>query len=202
VPRLKEETRLARRREIAEAALRCFAAHGFTATSMADIIAESGMSAGSIYSHFDGKAAIVREAARDTLDDRLREIVVAIDEGGSTPTPGSLFSVIVGAMFASGSRHVLLRIWAEMPTDADLAAIGAENFARVRARVAEFVVPWVSARAGEDLDVADRRVGGVADLVIAAVHGFVVRAALEDPAALERIRHLLAATLDEVPLPQ
>jgi TetR/AcrR family transcriptional regulator, transcriptional repressor of aconitase len=202
MPRLKEETRLARRREIADAALRRFAAHGFTATSMADIIAESGMSAGSIYSHFDGKAAIIREAASGTLDDRLREIVATLEASGSSPTPGSLFAAIVDGMFASGSRHVLLRIWAEMPTDPDLAAIGAENFARIRARVEEFVVPWASARAGEDLDTADERVGGVADLVIAAVHGFVVRAALEEPAALERLRRLLASALDEVPLSQ
>jgi TetR/AcrR family transcriptional regulator, transcriptional repressor of aconitase len=200
MPRLKEETRLARRREIADAALRRFAAHGFTATSMADIIAESGMSAGSIYSHFDGKAAIIREAASGTLDDRLREIVATLEASGSSPTPGSLFAAIVDGMFASGSRHVLLRIWAEMPTDPDLAAIGAENFARIRDRVAEFLLPWVSERVGRPLDAADDRVGGVVDLVTTAVHGFVVRAALEEPAALERVRRTLIAALDSEPL--
>jgi AcrR family transcriptional regulator len=37
------------------AAQRCFTRNGFQATSMQDIFAEAGLSAGSVYSHFTGK---------------------------------------------------------------------------------------------------------------------------------------------------
>ena len=55
MPKVSEEYRTARRSEIARAALRCFARKGFDATSMADIIAESGLSAGAIYGHYKSK---------------------------------------------------------------------------------------------------------------------------------------------------
>jgi AcrR family transcriptional regulator len=47
-----------RRTQILEAALDCFLAHGYAATSIADIRKASGASTGSIYHFFDGKPAL------------------------------------------------------------------------------------------------------------------------------------------------
>lgn len=197
VPRLKEETRLARRREIAEAALRCFARQGFAATSMADIIAESGLSAGSIYSHYDSKAALVHEAAKEILDDRFRQVVAAIDlDGTATISPGRLFLAVVETMFVASAGPVLLRVWAEMPVDPELAAVGVKNVGFMRARVSELLVPWVGARAGAELTADDPLVGRTADLVIAAVQGLLVRAAFDEPDTLAALRQTLARALD------
>lgn len=44
-----------RREEIIAAAIRAFSTKGFSRASMADVIAESGRSAGAIYGHFSGK---------------------------------------------------------------------------------------------------------------------------------------------------
>ena len=49
MPKVSEQHREARRDQIVDAALRCFSRKGFQRTSMADIIAESGLSAGAIY---------------------------------------------------------------------------------------------------------------------------------------------------------
>ena len=63
MPKVTEEHRLAKHDEILDAALRAFSRKGFQATSMAEIIAESGMSAGAIYRYFASKADIVRGVA-------------------------------------------------------------------------------------------------------------------------------------------
>ena len=52
-----------RRREILDAAARCFVRRGVHQTSMREIIAEAGLSAGAIYNYFDGKEAIIEAIA-------------------------------------------------------------------------------------------------------------------------------------------
>ena len=54
----------ATRRGVVDAAYRLIVAHGYSATSMRDIAAEAGISAGSIYNHFPTKEAIVEEVLR------------------------------------------------------------------------------------------------------------------------------------------
>ncbi|MFD0331885.1 TetR/AcrR family transcriptional regulator [Streptacidiphilus monticola] len=67
MPRLTDARKELRRTQIAEAAVRCFSRNGLERTSIADITAESGLSAGSIYAHYRNKADLVQAAARDVL---------------------------------------------------------------------------------------------------------------------------------------
>ncbi|MBN9180063.1 MAG: TetR family transcriptional regulator, partial [Microbacterium sp.] len=60
MPKVSERYREARRDEIAQAALRCLERNGVRDTSIADIVAESGLSTGAIYSHFRNKAELAR----------------------------------------------------------------------------------------------------------------------------------------------
>ncbi len=57
-----------RRRDILRAALQCFAAKGFYATTMADIARAAKMSAGNLYNYFAGKVDIVEELARNEIE--------------------------------------------------------------------------------------------------------------------------------------
>ena len=70
-------SRAARRQEILRAARRCFARKGFSATTISDLSAESGISAGGIYTHFENKHAIAA-AIGDSATDPERE---ALDLG-------------------------------------------------------------------------------------------------------------------------
>lgn len=54
----------ARREELLEAALHCFVAKGFHQTSMRDIAAQASVSLGSLYNHFECKAALIAEIAQ------------------------------------------------------------------------------------------------------------------------------------------
>ena len=56
MPRVSDDYRRARRDEIARAAIRCLERKGVHDTSIADIVEESGLSTGAIYSHFTARA--------------------------------------------------------------------------------------------------------------------------------------------------
>ena len=62
---------IARRRQVLEAAARCFRQHGFHACSMTQISAEAGMSVGHIYRYFTGKEAIIAAIVREDVDEVL-----------------------------------------------------------------------------------------------------------------------------------
>ncbi len=79
-----------RRREILEAASRCFLRDGFHAASMRSICAEAGLSAGAVYNYFPSKDAIIEGMAdweRDEIDELAdylrseRNALTAVVEG-------------------------------------------------------------------------------------------------------------------------
>jgi AcrR family transcriptional regulator len=65
---------LARRKQVLDAADRCFRRHGFHACSMAEISAEAGMSVGHIYRYFTGKEALIAAIVRGQVDEILSEM--------------------------------------------------------------------------------------------------------------------------------
>ena len=116
MPRRPQEHLDARRRQILDAARRCFIRNGFHATSMQDVLAEAELSVGAVYRYFKGKddiiAAIAAEAiaevasafaAHDTdelpqLDD-IVDLVLAVEK---PPLAGS-----------PESARLLVQIWSE-----------------------------------------------------------------------------------------
>ncbi|MFO1147922.1 MAG: TetR/AcrR family transcriptional regulator [Alsobacter sp.] len=101
-----------RRRRILDAAERCFVRNGFHRSTMNDVAAEAGMSAGNLYRYFGSKEAIVRG-----LTERDRELVIADFESAAGDPD------ILGAIEAIGRRHLaeeprekavlVLEIWSE-----------------------------------------------------------------------------------------
>lgn len=59
MPKVTEKYLDTRRQQIIEAAYRCFARKGFHQTTMRDIYAEAGLSAGAVYNYFEGKEDII-----------------------------------------------------------------------------------------------------------------------------------------------
>ena len=57
-----------RRAQIIEAALACFIRHGYVNTTMDDIVAESGLSKGTLYWYFDSKDDLFQEALLSVFD--------------------------------------------------------------------------------------------------------------------------------------
>jgi AcrR family transcriptional regulator len=71
-----------RRCQILDAALTCFAKHGFHQTSMHDISAEAGISVGLIYRYFENKEAVISAMA----DRHKKEISEVLQRAKQAPT--------------------------------------------------------------------------------------------------------------------
>jgi AcrR family transcriptional regulator len=107
MPRVSEDHLTARREQVLLAAWACFSRNGFHATTMADVIAESGLSAGAVYRYFPGKADLVRATADRALGQvggRLTEIL----ESGEVVDPVDALGLLL---------EVVERIATSEPTD-------------------------------------------------------------------------------------
>lgn len=65
----RERAQAMARQDILEAALRCFAKHGYANTKMADIAAEAGYTAASLYTYFPGKLEIFTAATEQFMSE-------------------------------------------------------------------------------------------------------------------------------------
>jgi AcrR family transcriptional regulator len=84
MPRVDESYLASRRRQIMDAAVTCFARDGFHRTTMQDIVAETGLSAGAIYRYFPSKEDIVAAIAdehRTAEADAFAEVSASDDVG-------------------------------------------------------------------------------------------------------------------------
>ena len=127
MPRVTQAFRDRQRARICVAAARCFARAGFHATSMDDVIGETGMSSATVYRHFPGgKQEIIREVC--TL--RIGRVVEHLDRlVGTTPLPGvaEAFASVPGILHDSETgtdfnttARIAVNAWSEMPRDPGL----------------------------------------------------------------------------------
>src|SRR6187401_2512684 len=82
MPNLQPEATLDRRSQILDAAVVCFAKHGFHQASMHDISAEAGISVGLIYRYFENKEAVISAMA----DRHKQEISEVLQRAKQAPT--------------------------------------------------------------------------------------------------------------------
>ena len=151
MPRVSPEHLEARRRQILDAARRRFTANGFHSTSMQDILAESGLSAGAVYSYFPGKEAIVAAIAEQAIGD-IRAAFES-DEEGLT-----VLEILGRALAALDERAAIddvgrlaLQVWAEAARSETLRlriadAVG-DARAAMRLRIERTYGPGVDAEA-------------------------------------------------------
>ena len=78
MPVVTDAHREARRRQVLDAAIECFTRDGFHRTTMQDIIAEAGLSAGAIYGYFQSKDELI-EAIADERHAREAGLVEAAE---------------------------------------------------------------------------------------------------------------------------
>jgi AcrR family transcriptional regulator len=168
MPKVTEAYRHARRAEIADAALRCFAAKGFHRTSMADIIAESGLSAGAIYGHFESKEALLSVVAGRILSARGSELEAL--SGEHVLSPGEIVAAVIAGMRSEPfDTSLLVQVWAEAAVNPELREVLTGVFARVRATLRPHVEAWARLHP----DVAGDDAGAYADRILPVLMGLV-----------------------------
>ncbi|TDP54542.1 TetR family transcriptional regulator [Kocuria sp. AG109] len=192
MPRLTDEIRDARRRQILDAAAACFRRRGFTGTSMAEIIRESGLSAGSIYSHFSSKDEILQATAERTLQ-RAERILAEAASAEQAVTPRGIARTVPRDVVDRDLMRMFLQLWSEAVLDPRIAQLARGNLRRVRDLMAGALLPWARRQgdAGPAEELARRR----ADGLLALMHGYFVRISvdpgLDTPEFLEGIVELL-----------
>lgn len=173
MPRITDERRESRRAQIMDAALACFARSGYSRTSMTDIIAESGLSAGSIYTHFESKREILTAVAENVLGERMGELVAL--EGPASPY--EVLRRVITGFHAARMTRIVLHIWADATVDDDLRAVAQSAVARIRATVTPLFEKWVSEHP-EHLDGGTDAAAWARDMTVVVtglLPGFVVQ---------------------------
>jgi AcrR family transcriptional regulator len=137
VPKVTEEHRLARREQIVVAARACMNAEGFHKTTMADVIRESGLSAGAVYGYFKSKEEIVAAIAEDalgTVDELFEELLAS--EQPLTPLAAleaTIDHVVLVAQRPGGDvTRVAVQAWAEALRNEAIREVAKGKYCQLR----------------------------------------------------------------------
>lgn len=165
MPKVSDAHLAARRAQILDAATACFSRDGFHATTLRDICAEAGLSAGAVYGYFQSKvdileAVFVRYAEQDwTLPDAAADPVGAV-----RAALGHLPLLIDDPALARDHRLSLMML-GEALREPRLAAAYAELNRRAIDRIADLL-----RSTGRLPEGADPR--ALAQVILAAYQGF------------------------------
>src|ERR1700733_15282670 len=134
MPKVSAEHRIARRRQILDAAARCFARDGFHRTSMQDIVRESGISAGLVYRYFEGKDDMIAAIVAEWHDQRQAMLAAAPTVPEAAAGYFELLRAI-GDLAASEQLRLGVQIWAEAVRSPAIRAVARRNVDDPRAEV-------------------------------------------------------------------
>nr|WP_281371823.1 TetR/AcrR family transcriptional regulator [Petropleomorpha daqingensis] len=127
----------ARRDQIIDAATARFAANGFQATGMADVIAASGLSAGAVYRYFRSKDELI-EAIVDRVLGRAADRFEQLLEEGHAPDPAEAVAAAVDLIVSVGeaapvdTTRVAVQAWAEALRNPAVAAVAGGAYGTMR----------------------------------------------------------------------
>lgn len=117
MPRVTQEYKDDQRAEILAAARRCFIRNGFHRTSMQDVFAEAGKSAGAVYRYFPRKEDMIVGVAAQNLDDVSEVLRTALARSDGERGVGQVMAELLEAVI---ERHhdrqlaaMALMVWSE-----------------------------------------------------------------------------------------
>lgn len=144
MPRVTDEHRAARRDQILRAAMSCVAEEGFHKTTMAHVIARSGLSAGAVYGYFRGKEEIIAALAEHALGvvGHALDDLLARDRTPSVPELiMQLTRTAAAQLDATGVdlTKVVVAAWAEAVRDENVREVAAPRILQIRHRVGDLV---------------------------------------------------------------
>jgi TetR/AcrR family transcriptional regulator, transcriptional repressor of aconitase len=174
MPKVSEDHLERRRRQILEAAGRCFARKGFHDTSLQDIFRESGLSAGAVYRYFKSKDELVQAIGAEVFD----HLSAALDAVLSTePIPG--VEEVVGSLASAaqdmgGGEAELVRLaplaWAEALHDPTMAETVRQNMRGLQGQMSK----WLTRLRDDGRLDAESDVVALGGVLIALLPGYLV----------------------------
>ena len=179
MPKVTEQHRERRRDQIVDAALRSFSAKGFQGASMADIIAESGLSAGAIYGHFESKQQLALAVARRILSNRMAEFGGRVAQSGELPPPSAMLRLMMTGLTRDiPDTGLLVQLWGEAVTDPEISGMIGPIFAEVRGVMGPYLERWAVERRGLAPDAAAAWAGDLVAVFLGLGQGYIIQSAL------------------------
>ncbi len=138
MPRVTEEHRQARREQILDAAVATFAAQGFQATGMAEVIATSGLSAGAVYRYFASKDELIEAIVNRVLDEAAGRIEQQFADEAPLD-PARAVGLVVGTVVRIAERgpvdvsRLAVQAWGEALRNPAIATVADRAYRRLRA---------------------------------------------------------------------
>ncbi len=178
MPKVSDAHLAARREQILEAAMACFAARGFQATSIADIIEASGMSAGAVYRYYASKGDLIEAIVHRVLGQTAARFDELLDHSAATD-PAEAVRVAVGTIQEIGSTgpvevtRLAVQAWGEALHNDQVHDLVREAYTTIRAYFEE-VARRASAAGTLPADADPRK---VATALLSLVVGFMLQSA-------------------------
>ena len=180
MPRVSQQYKDDQRGEILAAARRCFLRDGFHRTSMQDVFAEAGKSAGAVYRYFPKKDDMIVAVAAQNLDDVTGVLRTALARGSGEHGVGEVMAELLEAVTDLHRDRELasmaVLVWSEAQRNPELAERLAAASAEMSAEVAGLVRSrqeagtWTGAPAE-----------ALAQAIVALLPGFLFNLALSGP---------------------
>ena len=207
MPRLTDATKAARRAQIIEAAISCFLEKGYTNTSMSDIIKASGLSSGSIYSHFSGKEDILISAINESLNS-VKELYDTFPGGAG---PQDILEIIYTNLLVNENFTAMLRIRLESLHAPEIARATADIMPRLQGIIVKTLTPWATEqlsvlheinpdpaqRTPEQEALITDYARDTADAFMMILQGYMLRSFFGAPEEKDRLYRVASALLPE-----
>ncbi len=171
MPKLKPQEVEERRREIIEAARRCFLQNGFHQTTTDEICREAAITPGGLYHYFDSKEAIISAVIEDAARNNVENLKSTAEASGDTRSAvqalaSQFFERIRDPELDSVTR-LDMEIWAETLRNEKLAGTTRESRALRRGWL-----EWLIRRAvDEGVYTKDVDPKGLANLIMSIFDG-------------------------------
>jgi AcrR family transcriptional regulator len=157
VPKLKPEEVEQRRREILDAARRCFLRRGFHRATTDEICREAAITPGGLYHYFKHKEDLIQAVVQDSADQAVREVRSTAQASPGPRTAlqrlGALLAQTVQSPEFYDNARLDLEIWSESMRREELSQILATGRAAVHEALAEIIHDAVTT--GEYSDMVD-----------------------------------------------
>ncbi|MFF7467527.1 TetR family transcriptional regulator [Streptomyces sp. NPDC008092] len=199
MPKVSQEYMDARRAQILDAARRCFLRDGFHSTSMQDLFAESGLSAGSVYRHFASKDDMILAIA----EENMREVLALVHSVATNRPSGSVGAVIAEVLDLVSARsaeddtaRLAVLAWSEALRNPALAGQFSTLLTQMRSDLAEVVREHQESGALPGEVTAE----SIAGALVCLLPGYILQLAMLDPTlvagVVEGVRALWPAPAD------
>jgi len=184
MPKVSQSHRDARRTQILDAAMICFARSGFHRTTMQDIVQQAELSPGAIYLYFSSKDEIIAALA-DERHAREQKLIAEACEGDEMQTTlQRLAHAFFGQLQTPDERlrrRLGVQVWAEALCNDQIHVLMRQGVDEPRRLLAEMITN--AQRRGDCPAHLDP--DAVARVMIALFHGFILQQAWDEQLAIE-----------------